>query len=239
MATHALDMIMDLAVPAAAQVVISDSMAIDWTAVSPWLTDHGNTPFVMFFIVNIKEAKFLVKFEYCCASNETRHEIRVDLFEDFEFPTTEKIVYFAAADAVRMPGEEDKIRKEMESFVKHSGEISTTRRVMDALTPQTPVMTGIGVSYGIHSRSNKPFLWSMDVEVNDKFIARKPTDITQMIPLARCVTKATIEMINHKKEIANETSGVFRRWTMDAATVIDILQSAHMQVVVKYGKLME
>jgi hypothetical protein len=201
---------------------------VDWTLVSPWMTNCGGTPFVTFFNFTANKTKFLAKFTYIEYPNSD--ETRIDLFEDCDVPNTDEIVDLAALESASGDKNVGHFKKTLEDSLNHSGMISTCNSIISAVTPKDPpIMTGI-------SEFNKPFLWTVEVEVNGESNAKKPMDDMKMIPVARCATQATIEVIQNKQEKEAEHSCVFKR--MDAARIVEVLSSALLQVNVKHGKIM-
>jgi hypothetical protein len=197
---------------------------VDLALVSPWMTDCGGAPFVTFFTFTANEAKFLAKFTYNDYPNGNKTQI--DLFDDFDVPKTDEIINLAVSNiGTNRDCEASYFKEIIQNSLKFSGVISTCQRVINAVTPEDkPTLTGI-------SENNKPFLWSFEVEVNGKYIAKKPIDVMQMAPVARCATQATLDVLKHKQENATDHSIIFRK--MDAAQVTDVLKGARMQVVVK------
>lgn len=196
---------------------------VDWALVSPWMTDCGGAPFVTFFTFTANEAKFLAKFTYSDYPNG--NQTQIDLFDNFDVPKTDEIINLAVSNAGARDCEVSYFKEIIQKGLKFSGVISTCRRVINAVTPKDkPIMTGI-------SKNNKPFLWSFEVEFNDKYIANRPSNIMQMAPIARCATQATLDVIKRKQENAADNSIIFRR--MDAAHIMGVLREAQMQVVVK------
>jgi hypothetical protein len=193
-----------------------------FTAMSPWMTDCGSTPIVVFYNFLANESKFLAKFTYMCFPNSD--QTRVEVFDDFDVPSTYEIMELKLANSLP----DDLTPEEILANTLQTDEISTRRIVMDGVTPnEKPIMTGF-------SEFNKPFVWSADVEINDKFIAKKPMDVREMLPISKFATKATMDTLNYKFEKKWQYSSVFRK--IKLASVLQVLKNSELQVVVKYGK---